>query len=132
MCASPLPVGLAGYMASALAHQTRSSPPSKHHAHSDTPDPKPLGSQASSPGTLAAASDNPVTGATRRSQQEEERRDGMQQLGTHANAAWHDTPELSGCGLLLPSWRQIADLLVPLLHRVGYDPLGLLGGSTPA
>ncbi|KAL3143311.1 hypothetical protein ABBQ38_002150 [Trebouxia sp. C0009 RCD-2024] len=75
MCASPLPVGIAGYMASALPHQACSSQSSQHHAHSDTPDPEPLGSQASPPGTLAAAraaQDSPVAAASKRKQQEEE------------------------------------------------------------
>ena len=30
-------------------------------------------------------------------------------------------PDLAGCGPLLASWRQVADLLVPLLHRVSSD-----------
>lgn len=121
MCASPLPVGIAGYMASGLPHQTQPPLSSKHHAHSDTLDLKP-------PGTLAAARaapDTPIAAANKHKQQEEVRRGSVQQLGSHANAAWHHTPELAGCGPLLPSWRQIADLLVPLLHRVGYGPTDL-------
>lgn len=115
-------------MASALPHQACSSQSSQHHAHSDTPDPEPLGSQASPPGTLAAAraaQDSPVAAASKRKQQEEVHRGSVHELGSHANAAWHHTPQLAGCGPLLLPWRQVADLLVPLLHRVGYGPTDL-------
>lgn len=123
MCASPLPVGVAGYIASKLPPQTRPSPASKHHAYPETPDPRPLGSQASTQGTLTpsrAGPDSHTAAANKQNQQEQVGRGPLRQLGIHANAAWHHTPDLAGCGPLLPSWRQVADLLVPLLHRVGY------------
>lgn len=41
------------------------------------------------------------------------------QVGVHANAAWEVAPEMLGYGPLLPLWRQLTDLLVPLLHKVG-------------
>jgi hypothetical protein len=43
-------------------------------------------------------------------------------LGVHADAAWHPAPGLPGvCGPLLPSWREVAALVAPLLHPKGWD-----------
>ena len=118
MCTSPLPVGIAAYTAAKLPHQTYSSLSLGVRAHPDTPHSNPSRTQGSSPGTLAAfraTPESPVALGNKHNHQGPLR---LQQLGFHANAAWDPTPELAGCGPLLPSWRQVADLLVPLLHKV--------------
>ena len=108
-------------MASKLLQPTHPSLSSGHHAHSHTPVPDLTWSQTASQGTQAAPGatpESPVAQGSKHSEQVAVHKGRLQQLGIHANAAWSEMPELAGCGPLLPSWRQIADLLVPLLHRV--------------
>lgn len=129
MCSSPLPVGIAAYTASRLSPQTHSSSSSGHHTHADTRDLNPTGSRAAPQGTQGtqAASritpESPAAQGNKHTQREPLFRNQLRQLGVHANAAWDETPELAGCGPLLPSWRHLADLLVPLLHRVRFARL---------
>lgn len=121
MCSSPLPVGVAAYTASKLPQPTHPSSSSGDLAHGHTPGLNPTESQTASQGTQAAPGATPESPVAQGSKQNEQvllRKGRLQQLGIHANAAWDLMPELAGCGPLLPSWRQIADLLVPLLHRV--------------
>lgn len=121
MCSSPLPVGVAAYMTSQLPQPTHPSLSSGHHAHLHTPGLNPTGRQTGSQATQAASRatlESPAVQGNRHNEQVPLQKGQLQQLGIHANAAWGQTPELVGCGPLLPSWRQIADLLVPLLHGV--------------
>ena len=115
-CSSPLPVGLPGYIASEHA-QLKSS--SQTPAHTRTPVELhiPTLSHPQSPSQgLPGSAEGPagIAGQQRDAAQASRGR----QVGVHANAAWDPNPELAGCGPLLPSWRQLADLFMPLLHRV--------------
>ena len=123
-CSSALPVGLPAYIAanahpptspqysSIMSAPTGTSYHAQHDAHSQTLDQHSAAADRhhhttycqaevqSALGTLLGGSSTSV------------------QVGVHANAAWQASPELPGCGPLLPSWRQLTDLLVPLLHQV--------------
>lgn len=120
MCSSPLPVGVAAYIASAPSQKDAASAQLTHPVTQAT-------AQASrshelSQGTLAtprAASRSPQASVCKHSSAKLLQVSQSKQLGIYANAAWDPTPELAGCGPLLPSWRQIVDLLIPLLHKVG-------------
>ena len=126
MCSCPLPVGLAAYMALDPTHQTHSSSSSGHETTLTKPsgtDP-PIAPSHSPLPTPRAAPGSPAALATRQSGPGQLQASRSRQLGMHANAAWDAMPELAGCGPLLPSWRQVADLLVPLLHKVSSDLVG--------
>ncbi|KAA6429814.1 MAG: peroxisome biogenesis 6-like [Trebouxia sp. A1-2] len=114
-CSSPLPVGLPGYIASehALLKSSSQTP-----AHTCTPvelHTATLSHPQSPSQGLPGSAEGPagVAGQQRDAAQASRGR----QVGVHANAAWDPNPELAGCGPLLPSWRQLADLFLPLLHR---------------
>ncbi len=46
-------------------------------------------------------------------------------LGISIDATQHEHAHLAGVGLLLPAWRQVADILAPLCHRVPPLPIFL-------
>lgn len=115
MCSSPLPVGLAAYTASELAHvnsssQSQASSQIQPHPHTSALN------QAHSLTQSPSGSQKGGDSSQQRGGTVQTRR--LRQLGVHANAGWDPCPELAGCGPLTPSWRQLADLFVPLLHRV--------------
>lgn len=117
MCSSPLPVGLAAYTASELAQlnsssQTQASSQIQPHLHTSAL------KQAQSLPQSQSLSGSQVEVATSQQRGGTEQTSRLRQLGVHANAGWDPCPELAGCGPLLPVWRQLADLFVPLLHRV--------------
>ena len=127
-CSSALPVGLAAYIAadsrsSSRLHNMQPSPePTNLNAHLDdthdgqlTHEWPAVSAQHSSNSSSSqrAVEASPALGMLPHGSSSIRR-----QLGVHANAAWQPAAELPGCGPLLPSWRQLTDLLVPLLHHV--------------
>ena len=106
ICSSPIPVGVSAYSTSDPngASHAYSSFPRRPYTLSHTGSQAHVGSQQKGD----SLPHQPGTGVSSR----------VRQLGVHANAGWDPNPELAGCGPLLPSWRQLSDLFVPLLHRV--------------
>ncbi|DBB17357.1 TPA: hypothetical protein ACH3X3_014397 [Trebouxia sp. C0006] len=114
-CSSPLPVGLPGYIASEHAQLNSSSyTPARTRTPAELHIPALSHPRSPSQG-LPGSAEGPAGVAGQ--QQDAAQASRGRQVGVHANAAWDPNPELAGCGPLLPSWRQLADLFMPLLHR---------------
>ncbi|KAL0039627.1 hypothetical protein WJX77_003781 [Trebouxia sp. C0004] len=114
-CNSPLPVGLPGYIASEHA-QLKSSTQIPADTRTPVELHTPTLSHPQSPSQgLPGSAEGPA--AVSGQQQDAAQASRGRQVGVHANAAWDPNPELAGCGPLLPSWRRLADLFMPLLHR---------------
>ena len=126
-CTCALPVGLSAYIAAEfissfpLQHMQPTSEPFKHKGNLDTQNEqlthkRPITSaQHSSNSSSSQRLAEPSPGPSSLPHGDSSRK---MQVGVHANAAWQPAAELPGCGPLLPSWRQLTDLLVPLLHNV--------------
>ena len=128
-CTSALPVGLSAYIAaefnllSPLQHMQPSPEQNNHNTNLDHNQngqlthqwPTASAQHSSSNSGSAQHAVEPSPGTSTLPHGSSSRR---RQVGVHANAAWQPAAELPGCGPLLPSWRQLTDLLVPLLHNV--------------
>lgn len=155
-CTSALPVGLSAYIAAELNSSSpfqhmQPSPEQNnyttnldHNQNGQLTHQRPTASarHSSSNSSSAQHAVEPSPGTSTLPHGSSSRR---RQVGVHANAAWQPAAELPGCGPLLPYWRQLTDLVVPLLHNVSvhrgtppwlhpfllflYQFLGMLFGS---
>ena len=109
-CSSPTPVGIAAYTAFDFTAGPCSHPNANPEFHPQTSEHSGSQAQDASDRTDRRHVFHDKAGAALGIS-------GGRQLGVHANAGWDGSPHLVGCGPLLPSWRHLADLLVPLLHK---------------
>lgn len=119
-CSSALPVGLPAFIASDAQLPNSSAFPLSTTAL-DSHSPPPVGTSIH-PAYQSSTSSDALAPPEAGKRPTHGGRSTRRQIGMHASAAWEPSPEMAGCGPLLPSWRQLTDLLVPLLHKVGSMP----------
>ena len=132
---APLPVGHPGYAAAALSATATAVNPTTPIATAAAARGRltTAAAASSSIGRLENVTDHTSSSSTssirvartyqdKLPQQQQQQQEGFPVLGVHANAAWHPTPSLPGvCGPLQPTWRELAELVAPLLHPLAWD-----------